>query len=76
MTCRSKTKATKKRYKDAFIILKKLQEIATNINNDSLNVLVLGMDTMSRGRAIQSMTELVVYFKQNNWLDYRAFQKV
>lgn len=75
VSCRPKNKANKV-YEDAYIILKKQKVMPTKINEKPLNVLVLGMDTTSRARAIQSMTKLVLYFKQNSWLDYRAFQKV
>ncbi|KAL4714086.1 hypothetical protein ACJJTC_008440 [Scirpophaga incertulas] len=64
-------------YEDAYIILKKVRRKITNTNKkNSWNVLLLGMDTMSRGRAISSMPKTVAYFKRHKWLDFRGYQKV
>lgn len=63
-------------YEDAYILPKKMYIRTNKLRNNAWNVLILGMDTMSRARAVQSMPKLVKYFKQNGWLDYRGFQKV
>lgn len=63
-------------YDDAYIVLKELHNKKIMIYEEPWNVLILGMDTMSRARAFHSMPKLVKYLKYNKWLDYRAFQKV
>lgn len=77
VTCRIKGNTTTDDvYRDAYIVPKKLETKANRVDKNSWNVLVFGMDSMSRARAFQSMPKLVNYFKQNSWLDYKAFQKV
>lgn len=63
-------------YEDAYIVIKKLKTKTKEVDKLSFNILILGMDTMSRARTYQSMPKLYKYFKQNGWLDYRGFQKV
>lgn len=63
-------------YRDAYIVPKIINTNASKIDDSSWNVLIFGMDSMSRARATQSMPKLVNYFKENSWLDYRAFQQV
>lgn len=64
-------------YEDAYAILKKIS-INNNERNEKAtwNVLILGMDTMSRARIYASMPKTVAYFQQNDWLDYKGYQKV
>ncbi|CAH2230194.1 uncharacterized protein LOC120624679 [Pararge aegeria] len=72
--------SSKKRviYEDAYIILKRLHRDAEEeqIPKKPWNVLVLGLDTVSRARVYNSMPKTVKYMLQNDWLDYRAYQKV
>ncbi|CAH2086659.1 unnamed protein product [Euphydryas editha] len=62
-------------YKDAYAILKthKRKDLK---NENSWNVLILGMDTMSRARTYNSMPKTTDYMLKHNWLDYRGYQKV
>ncbi|XP_072943555.1 uncharacterized protein [Epargyreus clarus] len=65
-------------YEDAYIILKKH---VTSINEKNTksnpwNVLILGMDTMSRARLFSSMPQTAQYLREHNWLDFRGYQKV
>lgn len=78
VTCKVKDNSVQNNliYEDAYIILKELHIKKNNMFKNYWNVLILGMDTMSRARAFQSMPKLVQYFKLNSWLDYRGFQKV
>ncbi|KAI5636289.1 hypothetical protein NE865_10955 [Phthorimaea operculella] len=74
-------------YSDAYLILKKkvgsdfkpdndFDDRISYEENDSWNVLIVGMDTMSRGRAYHSIPKTVKYLKVNDWLDYRGYHKV
>lgn len=79
VTCRPQPKTKKEViYEDVYMLLKKQtrDENSTKTEEKSWNVLLLGMDTMSRARAFHSMPKMVKYFERNNWLDFRAFQKV
>lgn len=61
------------------MILKKLNVRAADDEQkrkNPWNVLVLGLDTVSRARIYSSMPKTVKYMLQNNWLDYRGYQKV
>lgn len=65
-------------YKDAYIIVKKQ---TTNKENNkekkqNWNVLLLGMDTMSRARVFSTMPKTVKYMQKRDWLDYKGYQKV
>lgn len=78
VTCLPRQQHFKKRktYEDVYIALKKLKTNASENNFNSWNVLLLGMNTMSRMRAYHSIPKTIKYFKNNNWLDYRKFLKV
>lgn len=79
VTCRQRQQRFRKKrkiYEDVYIVLKKLKLNARKNNLNSWNVLLLGMDTMSRMRAYRSIPKTIKYFKKNNWLDYRGFLKV
>lgn len=77
VTCKSIENSTNQYiYEDAYIQMRKLKGEERNNDSNSWNVLLMGMDSMSRGRATQSMPKLVKYFKENDWLDFRAFQRV
>ncbi|CAH0720680.1 unnamed protein product, partial [Brenthis ino] len=63
-------------YEDAYAIIKKIKVINQDEKEKSWNILILGMDTMSRARIYKSMPKTAAYLSQNNWLDYRGYQKV
>ncbi|XP_013181958.1 PREDICTED: uncharacterized protein LOC106128213 [Papilio xuthus] len=65
-------------YEDAYLLLKKLNtlEKISNENEESWNVLIVGMDTMSRARAYATMPQTVTHFHKHKWLDFRGYQKV
>lgn len=63
-------------YKDAYAILKKIKRNDVKKNEKSWNVIILGMDTMSRARAYNSMPKTTDYMLKHDWLDYRGYQKV
>ncbi|XP_049866942.1 uncharacterized protein LOC126367468 isoform X2 [Pectinophora gossypiella] len=71
-------------YEDAYLILKKqytehlklqVKEDAV-IMKDNWNVLIVGMDTMSRARAHHSIPKTLRYMREHDWLDYQGYQKV
>ncbi|XP_038215752.1 uncharacterized protein LOC119835156 [Zerene cesonia] len=63
-------------YRDVYILVKKRNITKSNKSNNPWNVMVLGMDTMSRGRFISSMPTTAKYLQTHHWLDFRGFQKV
>ncbi|XP_050666552.1 uncharacterized protein LOC126966495 isoform X1 [Leptidea sinapis] len=64
-------------YEDAYILVKRLStQKEVNANVSGYNILILGMDTMSRVRFIRSMPRTYKYLKENDWLDFRAYNKV
>ncbi|XP_053625269.1 uncharacterized protein LOC128683555 [Plodia interpunctella] len=63
-------------YKDGYIVLKKVQRKETKEPQDKWNVLILGMDTMSRARARFSLPRTMEYLKNSGWLDFKGYQKV
>ncbi|KAI5639350.1 hypothetical protein NE865_08210 [Phthorimaea operculella] len=71
-------------YSDAYLIIKKkptdLLKIPIRDNvvlvKENWNVVIVGMDTMSRARAYHSLPKTVRYLQNNGWLDYRGYQKV
>lgn len=54
--------------------IKKTQPIKST--KEKWNVLVLGMDTMSRARFYSDMPQLAKYIQNHGWLDYRGYNKV
>ncbi|XP_032513670.2 uncharacterized protein LOC116767456 [Danaus plexippus] len=64
-------------YKDAYAFVKKYNR-STEIISDhkKWNILILGMDTMSRARFYTSMPKTAKYFKKHKWLDFSGYQKV
>lgn len=71
-------------YEDAYLLLKKqytehlqqqLKEDAV-VMKDNWNILIVGMDTMSRARAHHSIPNTVHYLREHGWLDYRGYHKV
>ncbi|CAG4908834.1 unnamed protein product [Colias eurytheme] len=62
-------------YRDVYILVKKKNNKSEK-HNYPWNVMVLGMDTMSRGRFISSMPSTAKYLQTHHWLDFRGFQKV
>lgn len=78
VSCAPKMKRENIFYEDAYIVLKK-HKMGTSsgaAKPKKWNVLILGMDTMSRARFLNSMPKTASYFNQNGWLEYRAYQKV
>ncbi|CAG5012392.1 unnamed protein product [Parnassius apollo] len=65
-------------YEDAYFLLKKLDTSSkvTTRDEKSWNVLIIGMDTMSRARVYSTMPHTVEYFEKHKWLDFRGYQKV
>lgn len=63
-------------YEDAYIIVKKKTKKTDFNKNKSWNVLLLGMDTMSRARVVSTMPKTVHYLQKHEWLDYRGYHKV
>ncbi|XP_068629696.1 uncharacterized protein [Battus philenor] len=65
-------------YEDAYFIIKKINTFK-NVSTDKelpWNVLLVGIDTMSRGRVHKSMPKTVAYLQENKWLDFRGYHKV
>lgn len=65
-------------YNDAYVVLKKQitnNEISDEINQ-KWNVLLVGMDTMSRARVFSTMPKTVKYLQEHDWLDYKGYHKV
>ncbi|CAD0196680.1 unnamed protein product [Chrysodeixis includens] len=76
VTCKAnKGQIPKIVYEDAYIILKK-KNIKTNATVPKWNVLMLGLDTMSRVRFYDTLPLTAQYFQKYIWLDYRAYHKV
>ncbi|XP_059054367.1 uncharacterized protein LOC131848496 [Achroia grisella] len=64
-------------YEDAYMLIKKKNSSNHEENNNkSWNVLLLGMDTMSRARAYYNLPFTMEYFQRQDWLDYRGYHKV
>ncbi|KAJ8725525.1 hypothetical protein PYW08_003708 [Mythimna loreyi] len=67
-------------YKDTYIILKKIDEsVSKSITNEKSmqwNVLMVGMDGMSRTRLFDTMPYTTKYLKKHKWLDFKAYHKV
>lgn len=65
-------------YEDAYVIIKKLNipRYERVNNNMPWNMMLVGMDTMSRARVYDTMPHTVKYLRNNNWLDFRGYQKV
>lgn len=79
VTCVSQSKNSGIFYEDAYIVLKKRPSNQGKIkedNNKKWNVLLLGMDTMSRARIFSAMPRTVKYLQKHGWLDYKGYQKV
>lgn len=78
VTCGLKPdKKVKNIYEDAYMMIKKKKNTNEgNSNENAWNVLLLGMDTMSRARAYYNMPFTMRYFQKLGWLDYRGYHKV
>ncbi|XP_047527624.1 uncharacterized protein LOC125064562 [Vanessa atalanta] len=64
-------------YEDAYAILKKIKRTYEKRDDERpWNILILGMDTISRGRAYSSLPKTTDYMLRHDWLDYRGYQKV
>lgn len=62
-------------YEDAYVFVKKVKRTGTQ-KKHFWNVLLIGMDTMSRARVFHSMPKTVQYLQQHNWLDFKGYHKV
>lgn len=63
-------------YKDYYAIVRKNLKAKKAKSKDSYNVLLLGIDTMSRKRFFNSMKKTAEFLKKNDWLDFRGYTKV
>ncbi|CAH2074273.1 unnamed protein product, partial [Iphiclides podalirius] len=65
-------------YEDAYIVIKNIYILGNeNVNSKNFwNVMVVGMDTMSRARVYDTMPHTVKYLQNHKWLDFRGYQKV
>lgn len=63
-------------YEDVYSKIKKVNR--TKSPNDKIhwNVLIIGMDTVSRARALYELPRTVAYFRSARWMDFRAYNKV
>ncbi|CAH2086660.1 unnamed protein product [Euphydryas editha] len=67
-------------YQDIYAFCKKVN--TTNVSNRMVklkakyNVLILGMDSMSLSRFVQTMTRTVTFLKNNFWPGFRGYHKV
>lgn len=67
-------------YKNAHaIIMPKesvIEKLKANKRNSSMNVLLIGIDSISRLNLIRSMPKTYRYLRDNNWYDMRVFNKM
>ncbi|XP_045491833.1 uncharacterized protein LOC123691468 isoform X2 [Colias croceus] len=64
-------------YEDMYAFTK--QKIPPKVEkecDEKYNILMLGMDSMSLPRFVQTMTDTVLFMKNNFWLSYRGYHKV
>ncbi|XP_049884442.1 uncharacterized protein LOC126379669 [Pectinophora gossypiella] len=61
-------------YEDSYLIFKKVERPKTV--EQKWNVLVFGLDTMSRARAYYSLPKTVELLAEEDWLDYHGYNKV
>jgi hypothetical protein len=76
VTCHVTLQKPKIIYEDTYIILKKMKNEIIKSTEDNWNVLIIGMDTMSRGRARSGMHKAINFLNSRKWLDYKGYQKV
>ncbi|KAG7306986.1 hypothetical protein JYU34_007109 [Plutella xylostella] len=75
VTCSSKKNAKKVIYDDIYMLVKKANASSMpGRGKKKWNVLVLGMDTMSRARLRDALPRAAARLRA--WLDYRAYHKV
>lgn len=70
VTCSSKPV-----YDDVYVFIKKVKRAGFR-KPHFWNVLIIGMDTMSRARVFHSMPKTVQYLQQHKWLDFKGYHKV
>jgi hypothetical protein len=75
VTCRVALQRSIVIYEDTYIMLKKINNIITNRAEDNWNVLIIGMDTMSRARVRSGMQKTVNFLNSRKWLDYKGYHK-
>ncbi|XP_041977487.1 uncharacterized protein LOC121731878 [Aricia agestis] len=64
-------------YEDSYMLVKKdKEEEKRETHNKRWNILIVGMDSMSRARMYSNMPKTVRYFNEQKWLDYRGYQKI
>ncbi|XP_049884441.1 uncharacterized protein LOC126379668 [Pectinophora gossypiella] len=61
-------------YEDSYLIFKMVER--PKIVEKKWNVLVFGLDTMSRARAYYSLPKTVELLAEEDWLDYHGYNKV
>lgn len=61
-------------YQDVYGKIKKVSKTLPS-NDKSWNVLMIGMDNMSRNRAHYELPKSVNYFRKSGWLDFKAYNK-
>ncbi|GBO98542.1 hypothetical protein EVAR_1041_1 [Eumeta japonica] len=62
-------------YEDSYAIVKKIATPTRREKRPKWNVLIIGMDTMSRLRAMKTMPRTIEYLKRHQWLDFRGYNK-
>ena len=76
VTCRKNGKII---YEDIYLLLKKNIENNNQLETDNKthwNVLMIGLESMSRTRLFDTMPRTTKYLKKHKWLDFKAYQKV
>ncbi|XP_053625268.1 uncharacterized protein LOC128683554 isoform X2 [Plodia interpunctella] len=65
-------------YKDAYAFVKKINTSTPSVGDckERYNILIIGIDSMSLSRFEQTMPQSTDFLKDNNWLGYRAFNKI
>ncbi|XP_050666531.1 uncharacterized protein LOC126966489 [Leptidea sinapis] len=65
-------------YDDVYAFTKKVKKTKAYYENceSKYNVLMLGMDSMSLSRVVQTMSRTVSFLKNNYWLGFRGFHKI
>lgn len=67
-------------YEDNFVFCRKINATSKHSNEaikkKKYNVLIVGMDSMSLSRFVQTMTRTVTFLKNNFWPGFRGYHKV
>lgn len=62
-------------YDDVYAKIKKVNTSKGNDDKPHWNVLMIGMDSMSRVRAYHELPRTVEYLNEENWMDFKAYNK-